>query len=309
MTDLRYGLRTFLWTCAAFGSFLVLVAMIEVFIIGNRPTQTIFNVEVQTERLDVEIANVLPFQWSLREVDLVEGSGEPLTLTKPMVFTGSLRIDPPSKVQIERIVYGPLTIDVESAGRASVGQWYENDEPSRPAGRVVRVTIPNLPQRVQQGDRVLLPLGGRVTTGRVIGSETGATTSLLRSGRVTMLVRPIFYGEMFEAGDTTLAAGDYFGVPGSDVGREPDAVGFFVADERPGLTAAYRVVGLAGQVTRPGGSQFTVAAPLYSRFFHDSLLQGVVQTIASILAVASSLLGGFEAYRAVAERRGRGNAA
>ena len=275
-------------------------------VMGN-PAEMVFNVEAQTERLDIEIRGVVPFQWPLHEVQLVEGSGVPLVFAKEKTFTGSIEIEPPVKVLIERVALGPLTIDIENTAGGSAGQLYENDEALRRAGRVVHITIPNLPRRAVEGRTIILTLIGEVKTGRPIGGETRATTSLLRSGTLTMLARPIFGDAMFQAARIELHAGDHFAIgPQAADEAPPSAVGFVLADERPALTALYRIVGRRAQITRAVGSQLPVEAPLVSRFIHDKVLKTIVQVIAFVAALAtfvSSLLQGREAMHTGAARR------
>lgn len=300
MIDLRYFLRVLFFGVATLGSATLLTTSVAALFSAMRPRVTVFNVQAQTERLDTSITTVVPFQWPLEHVEVTEGTGEPLILSESRSFSGSLRVEPPTKVQIERVALGPVTIDVENTRGGSVGQWYEGDEPRRPAGRVVRIVVRNLEQRAADGGRLLLTLAGDVTVGRPIGNETGGTMSLLRGGQLTMLASPIFAGAMFQEDTDDLRAGDHFSVRSAGSRASTDALGFIIADERPALTAVYRVEGLEGQIIRPGGGQIVIAASLLNRLKHDTLLQGLVQVlifVAGLATLISSLLQGLQAWR------------
>jgi hypothetical protein len=86
MINLQYWRRVLLAGFAVQVSLVLLVIIAAAIAARFRPRETSFNVEVQTERLDLTISTVTPFQWPFEEVELVEGVGEPLTLPEKHRF-------------------------------------------------------------------------------------------------------------------------------------------------------------------------------------------------------------------------------
>jgi hypothetical protein len=101
-----------------------------------------------------------------------------------------------------------------------------------------------------------------------------------------VLVETAFGTERFEARRELLEAGDVFRIEDPDPRNPTD--GFVVADERPALTAAYRVGGLRGRRLRPGGGGYDVVVTTYQRILHDEffqLLSWVLVFLAGLAAI------------------------
>jgi hypothetical protein len=240
-------------------------------------TKTTFNVTAETERIEMKLDESPPSRWTLDDV-MISEENDPQS-----AFSGFAELAASVDVLIERVAFGPLWIHVECRSEcSSVGILRATDEtPLRRLPRRVEILFAGFEDRAKQGRTVLLPLAGTVSAGRPIGIETGGTTAILRAGQVTMLGRSVFRENIFEAGAFALAAGDQFKVEGP-------TLGFVVADERPALTAAYRVVSDVGTVIRPGGGEYPVSASILGRLLADDWFRA--------LAGALGLFGGVATF-------------
>jgi hypothetical protein len=232
---------------------LILVVMV--------PRTTTFNVTAETERVEMTLDQAPPSRWNFEAVAIKDGD-----LVIDPSYRGDLELAAATQVIIERIAAGPLRIFVQCLAQCtSGGRLIPLDDGVRTAlPKQFDLEVNDPEERARRGQTIVLPLSGRVRVGRTIGIETGATTAMLRSGRVTMLGRSVFRHNVFEAGGLSLEAGDQFVVTG-------ESVGVAVVDERPALTAAYRVIATSGQVVRPGGGGYRVAASTLGQLFNDEL--------------------------------------
>ena len=246
------------------------------------PGEITFNVTVQTERVryrtDRHAGDSSPpprLLWVLENVLVEENPNEP---GKP--FTGYFEPAHPVDVIIERVATGPLYVEVSSLAdsASSVGRLLDAEEtPVDTLGAHVALFIRGLATRADSGATVVLPLTGQVEAGVELGRPIRGTTAILRSGQVRMLGRSILGDDVFEAGRAELDAGDHFTVEDP----EDESLGFVVADQRPGLTAAYRSVGTRGRVTRPGGGNYPLQVSFFQQLRNDHPFR-----------IAASVLGG-----------------
>ena len=253
------------------------------------PMSTTFNVTIQTEWVSFVNTSKADSRIPLEDVEVWDYES-----MMDSSFTGAFEVGPQTTVVVERVSGGPLSIRITTDSSDSAGMFYVDDDPARAAGRFVEFLIPDVGARAEAGLGVLIPLAGDVIPGREISFETGATTAVLRAGTVSMLGRSIFSflygGDVFEAGRVELNVGDQFFVD------EPQssAHGFVLADERPALTAAYRIVGRKGRVVRPGpgGSSpearmgYPVSVSLLDRVLHDRLFQALSVLFGSLMIIA-----------------------
>lgn len=269
--------------CAAYVVFLVY------------PAPTTFNVTVETERIEYVTRNEMASRIALDSVEVVTDAMSPVS--DPMSpFSGAFQVGDSASVVVERVGRGGLLIQVEAYETGRAGRFFdEYGEPTGEAGPYVEFFLHDPGERAERGQNVIIPIAGRVSLGRNVGFETGATTAILRSGEVTMLGRSIlwwFSDEVYEAGSVDLDLGDTFIVdaPASE------AVGFAVINERPALSAAYRVNGRRAQIIRPGpaASGYPVSISFLDRLLNDrffrawSVLLGGLVTLATI---ASFVIG------------------
>jgi hypothetical protein len=140
-----------------------------------------------------------------------------------------------------------------------------------------------LDEKAQNSKTTLISLSGSIRPGREVGIETPGSTAILRDGSVTVMVHKVIGGERFEARQETLRAGDLFLVE-----HDVETAGFVVIDERPALTAAYRISGKKAFIQRPGGGdRIPLAATLFQRLLNDDVFQVVAWVLACISALAT----------------------
>ena len=99
-------------------------------------------------------------------------------------------------------------------------------------------------------------------------------------------VRNIFGDGVFDGGSAVLDIGDRFEV--TDVDEESETLGFVVVDERPAMTAAYRVNGRNAAVYRPGGGSYAVSTTAFARLIGDPVFR-VLAGLLAILAAAAQI--------------------
>ncbi len=266
---------------------LVMVAFMIVCVVGliavKRKPGAIFNVTVTTERLSFERPIPSQQRWTFQGARL-ETAGN----TTPS-FTGSIELDTPVRGFIERIGEGPLWVHVECTSRppCQVGRVFsDKDAVLFVAGPTLDIWIGNVKQAAERGITTVLTLSGTITPGREVGIETLGSTAILREGSVAVLVETAFGTDRFEAHREPLEAGDLFRIVDPDPGNQTD--GFVVADERPALTAAYRVGGGRGYRQRPGGGGYDVVATTSQRILRDEffqMLSWVLVLLAGLAAV------------------------
>jgi hypothetical protein len=242
----------------------------------------IFNVTVTTERLGFERPIPSPRRWTFQGAR-VETAGKVTS-----GFTGSIEIDKPARGFVERIAEGPLWVHVEciSPPPCQVGRVFsDKDAVLFVAGPALDVWIDDVKQAAARGVTTLLTLSGTITPGREVGVETLGSTAILRNGSVAVLVETAFGEERFEAHSEPLEAGDLFRVIDPDPRNPTD--GFVVADERPALTAAYRVGGLRGYRQRPAGGGYDVVATTYQRILRDEFFQMLTWVVVFLAGLAA----------------------
>ena len=247
------------------------------------PPETTFNVVAETERVVMKATHQVPWRWTFDKAVLTQGS-------ETADFSGSIRLGAPVEVAVERVGYGTLWIAVrhiaDRDGTCASATLFGADEEAK--GRTsceFDILVPGIPERAAEGETVVLMLEGEISAGRPVGFQTqGTGTALLRSGRVTLRESTVL-GTPYDAETKELDAGDFFSV--GQVNPEIHPRGFVVADERPAMTAAFRIVGREGIVERPGGGESRIASDIVSRFSKDKLFRVLVALIAAILGLVT----------------------
>ena len=246
-----------------------------------RPRPITFNVTANTERVEFFVDAKTDSRWVLEDVELFRDHQQ------TGAFSGAFQLGDQVDVIIQRIAFGPLWVHVQSrTPDGTAGMLFsEAEDPIGPAGRSMEIIVRGLQQRADSGRTVILALTGRVKVGRTAGFETETTNPVLRSGKVTMLGRALLGGRVFNAGTVELDTGDQIEV------QEPAAaaLGFVLADERPGLTAAYRAVGRRAEVSRPGGGLYNISISLLTRIVREPLVQGASILLGGLLSIVALL--------------------
>lgn len=287
---MRFVARPY-WFVAALVSSLSLLILVGLVALIVAPVSTTFNVTARTERLEMNVTERPISRWYLDKADIFEDYN-----SSHEEFRGSIELAHPVTVMMERVAYGDLWIHIEcipspgAVEECHSGILYsETEERIDSLKSVVDIYFTGIRDRADKGETILLPVSGEVMVGRTSGIETSGTTAILRSGKVSMLGRSVFRSTAFEAGNAELNLGDRFHV--TDIDPDSTTLGFALADQDPGLTAAYRIVGSAGSVTRPGGGMYTVTTSVFQRFLSDT----VFRVLAGLLILSATIaqLGSF----------------
>ena len=229
------------------GTLSVIVAVGALWLLLS-PFDTTFQVVAETERIVMTVNHQLPWRWTFERSILRHGMHQG-------AFSGSLQLGFPVEVTIERVGHGSLWIAI----RHQTGQDHKcrsatlfgpDEEALEPVPCEFDITVSDIPGRAAQGQTTVLALEGEISAGRPLGFQTqGSGTALLRSGRVTLREATFISRRSYDASIQDLYAGDFFRV--TEVNPEIIARGFIGVDERPAMTAAFRIVGKEGTVERP----------------------------------------------------------
>jgi hypothetical protein len=275
-------------------SLLLLVGLVALIV---APVSTTFNVTARTERLEMKVSEQPISRWYVDKAEIFEDNN-----SSEERFSGSIELAHPVTVMMERVAYGDLWIHIEcivspgAVEECHSGILYsETEDRIRSLKSDVDIYFTGIRDRADKGETILLPVSGEVMVGRTSGI---GTTAILRSGKVSMLGRSVFRSNAFEAGSVELNLGDRFHV--TDIDPDSTTLGFVLADQAPGLTAAYRIVGSAGSVTRPGGGMYTVTTSVYQRFLSDTVfrvLAGILITIAAIAQLGSFVIDAWNGWK------------
>lgn len=250
-----------------------------------------FSLSAQTESIRFTTGESPVPSWQLKDVSVFnrgprEGSSK---------FTGSLSLGSGVDVEIERISGGPLKIECrarpgpyrsgaeQSIDQQTVAMLTSTDEQSARAvkGRLI-MRVDDIEQRAKSGDSLLLAMVGDIVLG-----GNGLQAAPLRSGTVLILGKTLVRNELFEGGRAILEVGDVFSTP-RPVGA---AVGFVLADERPALTASFRVVATEGEVFRFASQGYKIGLTPLGRIKSDLVIQGFYIAAVFIFGVLRIVIG------------------
>ena len=278
---------------------LCLAIVVIALIIG--PASASYNVTAQTERIALSIDRKPSWRWVLRDVEFFENGASFES------WNGDIELAHSVDVLIQRIAFGVLWVHVQCQQSSndeacdSAGVVFDASGLSqRPLASEFEILIGDIPARAKAGTTIWLEIAGQVTLGRSVGTVTDTRVALLREGRVTMLGRNVLGGGVFDGGSVALDIGDRFEV--TDVDEKSETRGFVVADERPAMTVAYRVIGSNAVVYRPGGGHYAVSTSVFARFIGDPLFR----LLAALFAFAAA---GTQAYVSILQILGGANGA
>lgn len=293
-------LATPTWLRTVLLGFFALFVLIVVIALVLSPAGVSYNVTAQTERIELSIDSQPNWRWNLEDVEFIEG------WETIQSWNGQIRLASPVNIVMQRVAYGRLWVHVQCRSDSidepceSAGVVFENKGLSRrPLGPEFEILVDGIPARAEMGKTVSLSISGHVSLGRSVGMDTAVDVGILREGRVTMLGRNIVGEGVYDGGRVTLEVGDRFEV--TEINNKSETLGFVVVNERPGLTAAYRVNGSNATVYRPGGGSYAVATTAFSRLTHDPLFRilawlfAIAAASAQVLASIAQLIDGASA--------------
>ncbi len=267
---------------------LMLLPLLVVALLYLWRVPTTFDVTASTEVVTFETGPSIhdaASWWPLQDVRIVQAGAE-----SPTRFSGFFEPAAMTHVRVERLANGPVVITMEPATgareeEASVGRFFTwGEEEVLEAGSDLEIWIPDMPARADSGETLVIPVAGQVTS-RGVGAMSSGSNALLRSGTVRLMGRSIFGDRAFVAGTSELGPGDQFLVEGI----RGTAVGLVVADERPALRMAYRVIGDRGIVERPAAGAYTLSVSLFDRALNEPLFQALFVILGGLAVIAGML--------------------
>lgn len=274
--------RKVILPATALASVLAMIVALSTLWLLVCPPETTFNVVAETERIVMKVDRLVAWRWTFEQVTLHHGNHEE-------TFTGSLQLGFPVEVAMERVGFGMLWISIQhemNPGRGCrAATLFGPDEEARPPIPCeFDIRISDIPERAAQGQTTVLTLEGEISAGRPVGFQTqGTGTALLRSGRVTLRERTLLNSTQYDMSTRDLDAGDFL-----RVGQvSSHGLGFAVVDERPAMTAAFRVIGQKATIERPGGGEAPLAGDILSRFSNDVDLQALIAMIVALAGLIS----------------------
>jgi hypothetical protein len=205
-------------------------------------------------------------RWYFRNVRFFPGL-EP----EGKVVNGSLQLNSNVSIAVERIGSGPLRMRIQALNKeGSVGQLYnDSDEVNETLSSRVILVADDVEGRAKNGQRFVFPFAGGLDLDGASGFMGGAPYPIIRSGKVLLLGRTLLGSSHYEAGSVALEEGDslrFIRCSGS-------AVGFIIVDDRPAITAVYRIVASKGNVSRFGSQGYDIGTSLAARIKNDGSVQ------------------------------------
>lgn len=241
-------------------------------------------VSADTERVTVQSeAPGATSQWYLNDVEInrsCENNWEP--------FSGTVRIEPATKVIVERIARGSLLIDVRPTAKSGnqILARLESEQSSEIsiAQHCFCIAIDDIEERSKQGETVVLPINGYIEVGRRPRHETIQFVPLLRSGSVRVVGQTLLGGATYDAETLSLGMGDEFMVEAPVSGS-----GLVVADQNPALRVVSHTAGARAFVRRFGTQPQKISASLWVRIERDPTITALVAAIVVIPGALVSL--------------------
>jgi len=228
---------------------------------------TTFDVDAQTESVDLISSSVARPKWAIRNAQMFRQDDG--NVGKP--FSGVVQPAAGVGISMSRIASGPLRL--RFLGQSSAPALSVFEESGRFVGDIYGRTTIRIDQTSShaEGSSIVFPLFGKLTIGQEVNMAPVIEVGLIRHGVVRLTGHSPFSRFRFEAGTIDLSAGDRFQV----VDPLGDGSGLVRADERPGLQCVYRVVGSRGLVSRFGAQGYDVATTLGARVRSDGVIQGL----------------------------------
>ncbi len=208
-------------------------------------------------------------------------------------YIGSFEIEDSSKVIIERIANGPLYIMVTGNKHNNAGVFYDTlGNFNHDAENFVEFYFANPTKGVFENQNIIIPISGEVILGRSVFYQTYfSPTSLVKSGKVTMISKSLFRNNYFVSGEHEFNIGDQFIVEG---GKTSKAYGFVTINKNSdvgGLIASYKVVGKKGRIITSGPREknagYFISATIVSRFLYDPVFKAVGWAFAILFGMAT----------------------
>ncbi|GAB2777475.1 hypothetical protein GCM10010465_25290 [Actinomadura fibrosa] len=253
------------------------------------PHPTTFDVVAKTER--AEFRNDSLYQFEVKDA-YISGFGDGTLIDT--FFSGSFRPADSVKIVIERIGFGPLTVELITGQSESTGKFYNDEEFIEDAGFYTTFYLDDIGHRMNNGDTFLMAFRSDSISIGKDPIEGEGSSAILRSGEIQLLGESVlgkkFGGDIFPAGNHSLSPGYQFTIEDA----KGSAHGFITVNDEPGFILAYKQRGVRGIIVPPGPSVSfkTQGFPIYVSFL-DRFLKDPLFKSLSILFGGLAILAGF----------------
>ncbi|MCP4581092.1 MAG: hypothetical protein GY839_05700 [candidate division Zixibacteria bacterium] len=251
----------------------LVAGMVAVAITLFRPANSTFRTYAKTEVIGAKLfANKLP-SWTFTDVRLTI-----LSDTTIEHFTGIVKPNSNVRFKAIRISNGPLWLTL-SGDQGAVAQIVDYTSDVRfAASRKLSIKIPNIDQRLDNGESIALSIVGEIELGAEISAnvEPGVPVPVLHSGSGNIYSERILGGTVFEAASYGLQMGDRFFVsPPTTKWESPNGVAAITCDHNPGLTTVLSAVGGEAWVTGYGRKAYPIRISHWDRLQNDPEVQAL----------------------------------
>lgn len=264
------------------------------------PIITLFNVAVDTERLEVVIVDknnsLLPIYGAeIRDYDS--------TLVRD--FNGLVEPEVGTRVTFDRIANGPIIITLEGEIGQPVGNILtETEEIAFRPDYLAEIVIRKVVEKTSEGASFVFPVSGNIELGRSVDLEGfGESIPVLRGGEVSLVGNANDGNTYFEAGTVRLNMGDQL-VAEDPIGK---AYGFVAINEHPGMKAVYRVMAKEAKVIKPGPKDddggYRISASLLDRILNDTFFLWLSIFFGALLVLISILTFAMDTFLFYKERK------
>ena len=263
---------TFIWTVVAIFWF-SLVAIIIISILFFKNSNTLFNVSVKTELIEISPFPGIHYpKWAFDNVRLYDGCDE-----ESENISGELTISNNATIEFRRIKKSDLEItldagDFDSAGILSAGD--RTIELSDCVGLVMTVT---------EATSLTLPIDGKISVGGDV-KEGLSRMPILIEGIVRIADKAVLSSEYYIAEKYILSMGTKFNIRS----QSTQSSGFVFIDSTPAMKATYTGKGSVGLIERYKIEPISISNSFWTKLYNDEtiivlwLLLGALYTFVKV---------------------------
>lgn len=275
-------------------------ASILMLFFASYPFSASYNVIIETER--IQFKNFTDNNFYFRSASLNDYFKSNNNIKN---FNGRISVNSGVSIEIERIAHGAvcLTFETTDEKTKSIGQIYggRNDTLLGSAGKFVKVFLRNIEQRIKKGRTISYYIDGEILgLGKIILKNNNAISiPLLKSGEVKMIRETLFMRNAeYVARTEKLNMGDglkfeYGKDTNKSLGR---AFGFVTINEKPGMSAVYRIKADKAKIIKPGPidkkSGYYISVSIVDIFLNDRIFQ----VISIIIPIIASFIGFYRTF-------------
>lgn len=264
----------------------------------TRPIPTVFNVDVNTESLEVIVPR--EFKAPVLHVKSVSYSDEFAEVYIPN-FSGSVTVEPETIVNIQRIGNGPVVLTFTNEAKKVVTLESSPDSLGETSKNIFdnffEIIIKDVNDMTASGITHVFQLSGEVILGEdVTDAAPNEPIPILLDGKITMTNKSYLSRKEFISSEHILSRGDkvFFD---SDIGY---ASGFVVTSSNQGLLASIRVKAQEAIVKKVGpaldSNLISIAPTYFDRISNDLFFQALSLFLGTIIFITTLISFYYDSY-------------